>query len=250
MNLPLSFSSTANTDASNPLRFYSELRYLQQHLPAHIQVNQQSCLVLAVAVPPQHGLQVPHPVPQLQLLNHEPQGQCNSSGPCRPLLRPRRRPSQLLRSRVRDYLGRWPVPLRKFFLGYQSHFRHPASFFWLTRIVFFWVYSGVAVGSSIGHAVGGWFGGGSSAQPEAAAAAPDQYQQPAQDAYAQPMDNGLYNAHGGYGSSAAQQQQQAGPCAENVKSFTRCMDENQGNMTVCGWYLDQLKACQAAARPY
>lgn len=109
--------------------------------------------------------------------------------------------------------------------------------------------SGVAVGSSIGHVVGGWFGGGSSsAQPEAAVQ--DQYQQPAQDAYAQPMDNGLYNTQaGGYGS-AAQQQQQAGPCAENVKSFTRCMDENQGNMTVCGWYLDQLKACQAAARPY
>lgn len=91
-------------------------------------------------------------------------------------------------------------------------------------------------------------GGGGSSAP-----AQDQYQQPAQDAYAQPMDNGLYNAQGGYGSTAAQQQQQqqqAGPCAENVKSFTRCMDENQGNMTICGWYLDQLKACQAAAKPY
>ena len=111
------------------------------------------------------------------------------------------------------------------------------------------LYSGVAVGSSIGHAIGGWFGGGSSAQPEAPVAQ-DQYQQPAQNAYSQPMDNGLYNAQGGYGSTTQQQQQQAGPCAENVKSFTRCMDENQGNMTVCGWYLDQLKACQTAARQY
>jgi len=28
------------------------------------------------------------------------------------------------------------------------------------------------------------------------------------------------------------------------------MDDNSGNMQICGWYLDQLKACQVAASPY
>lgn len=104
--------------------------------------------------------------------------------------------------------------------------------------------SGVAVGSSIGHAIGGFFGGSSSeAQPS---------QQQGQDAYAQPIDNnGFYNAQnqtaaGGYGGAAAQDQ----PCMTDVKNFTRCMDENQGNMGICGWYMEQLKACQQAARPY
>jgi len=104
--------------------------------------------------------------------------------------------------------------------------------------------AGVAVGSSIGHAIGGFFGGGSSAQP----AEEQQYQQPAtgsQDAYAQPMDNGLYNSQ-----AQSQSQAEQGPCATDIKSFTKCMDENQGNMTICGWYLDQLKACQQAAGRY
>ena len=95
----------------------------------------------------------------------------------------------------------------------------------------------MAVGSSIGHAVGGWFGGGGGAAQEP---------QPSQDAYAQPAaDPGYYNSQ-----SSAAETQQGGPCAADVKSFTRCMDENQGNMTVCGWYLHQLQACQQAARPY
>ncbi|RAH43391.1 uncharacterized protein BO95DRAFT_445190 [Aspergillus brunneoviolaceus CBS 621.78] len=29
-------------------------------------------------------------------------------------------------------------------------------------------------------------------------------------------------------------------CATDVQNFRRCMDENQGNMSICGWYLDQL----------
>ena len=107
-------------------------------------------------------------------------------------------------------------------------------------------FSGVAVGSSIGHALGGWFGGSSSAQPEQG------YEQPASDAYAQPMDSSIYGSQGqtqsqaGYGSAT----QQPGPCAGDVKNFTKCMDENQGNLTICGWYFDQLKACQMAARQY
>ncbi|EOO01638.1 putative chch domain protein [Phaeoacremonium minimum UCRPA7] len=82
--------------------------------------------------------------------------------------------------------------------------------------------AGVAVGSSIGHAIGGFFGGGSSAPVE-------QVQSQAQP---------------------AQQQQQNWNCADSAKQFTSCMDEHGGNMQICGWYLEQLKACQAAASQY
>ncbi|KAL6712692.1 hypothetical protein ACN47E_000569 [Coniothyrium glycines] len=89
--------------------------------------------------------------------------------------------------------------------------------------------AGVAVGSSIGHAVGGWFGGGSSSAP----------------AEASPQNTDFAQAH-----QQTAPAQQTGPCATDVNSFRKCMDENQGNLTVCGWYLDQLKACQAAAGQY
>ncbi|KAF2220234.1 hypothetical protein BDZ85DRAFT_275850 [Elsinoe ampelina] len=88
--------------------------------------------------------------------------------------------------------------------------------------------AGVAVGSSIGHAIGGFFGGGSSAPPA--------------EVQSQAADNT-------YNSSNAQFQTQ-GPCATDVGNFRRCMDENQGSLTICGWYLDQLKACQQAASQY
>jgi hypothetical protein len=39
-------------------------------------------------------------------------------------------------------------------------------------------------------------------------------------------------------------------CETDVTNFRRCMDENQGSLTICGWYLDQLKACQSAASQY
>lgn len=85
--------------------------------------------------------------------------------------------------------------------------------------------SGVAVGSSIGHAIGGFFSGGSS-EP-----APQQ-QAPVQ-------------------SQATQQDQQWGNnCQGAAQQFTKCMDEQNGNMQICNWYLEQLKACQAAASQY
>lgn len=90
-------------------------------------------------------------------------------------------------------------------------------------------YSGVAVGSSIGHAIGGFFGGGSSS--EAAA--------PAQDNSVQASNN-----------NASQDNWGARSCEVDAKQFTKCLDENQGNMQTCGWYLEQLKACQAAASNY
>jgi hypothetical protein len=95
-------------------------------------------------------------------------------------------------------------------------------------------HSGVAVGSSIGHAVGGWFSGGSSAPVEQAAPA----------APAQPMDSGLY------ATNNSQSAWENPACATDAQSFRKCMDDNKGDLTICGWYLDQLKACQAAAKPY
>ncbi|KAK5944407.1 hypothetical protein PMZ80_003688 [Knufia obscura] len=100
--------------------------------------------------------------------------------------------------------------------------------------------AGVAVGSSIGHAIGGFFGGGSSQAAQAPAA--DQYAQPAQDNFAQ--------AGGAYNTNASAAQEASGPCANDIKSFTSCMNQNGGDMNICGWYMEQLKACQQAARQY
>jgi hypothetical protein len=97
--------------------------------------------------------------------------------------------------------------------------------------------SGVAVGSSIGHAIGGFFGGGSNSTPVQEAASPQQAQE-AQQAYGQASQ------------FSSQQQGGSGVCGNEVTGFKRCMDENQGNLTICGWYLDQLKACQSAASQY
>ncbi|KAI9716090.1 MAG: hypothetical protein M1812_005517 [Candelaria pacifica] len=91
--------------------------------------------------------------------------------------------------------------------------------------------AGVAVGSSIGHAIGGFFGGGSSAPAES---------QENNMAAANPSDNANYQSNSWGG----------GNCEADVKQFTQCMDQNQGNMQICGWYLDQLKACQAASSQY
>lgn len=84
--------------------------------------------------------------------------------------------------------------------------------------------SGVAVGSSIGHAIGGFFGGGSSAPEQAA---------PVQAAQTQQQNSEWGNN-----------------CAGATQTFTKCMDDHSGNMQICGWYLEQLKACQAAATQY
>ena len=47
-----------------------------------------------------------------------------------------------------------------------------------------------------------------------------------------------------------QQQQWGNNCAGATQNFTKCMDDNNGNMQICNWYLEQLKACQSAASPY
>ena len=93
------------------------------------------------------------------------------------------------------------------------------------------IISGVAVGSSIGHAIGGFFGGGSAAPAET---------QQADHAVGQQDQDGAYQSNS-WGARS---------CDMDAKSFTKCLDENLGNMQICGWYLDQLKACQAAASQY
>ena len=78
----------------------------------------------------------------------------------------------------------------------------------------------------------GFFGGGSSAPAEAA---------PTSEPLAQDQ-NGSYSMNQSYQAPKV--------CETDVSNFRRCMDDNQGNLTICGWYLDQLKACQSAAAPY
>ncbi|KAJ5152971.1 Mitochondrial intermembrane space cysteine motif-containing protein MIX17 [Penicillium canariense] len=97
--------------------------------------------------------------------------------------------------------------------------------------------AGVAVGNVAAHGLMSAFGfGGSSHAPAEAQQAP-----PAEN---QTMDNGLWQ------SNATQQSWETPACEPDIRNFRRCMDENKGDMTVCGWYMDQLKACQAAAKPY
>ncbi|KIY47371.1 hypothetical protein FISHEDRAFT_74673 [Fistulina hepatica ATCC 64428] len=86
---------------------------------------------------------------------------------------------------------------------------------------------GVAVGSTIGHGISSMlFGGSSSSAAEVPAApapaAPVQYQQ-------QSSGSGI-------------------SCDVQAKDFTTCLERADYNS--CTWYLEQLKACQAAAAPY
>ncbi|KAI9050367.1 hypothetical protein LZ554_005533 [Drepanopeziza brunnea f. sp. 'monogermtubi'] len=87
-----------------------------------------------------------------------------------------------------------------------------------------------AAGVAAGHAISNWMFGGSSAP------AAEQAQQGA-------VANN---------TQASEQSSSWGPkaCEGDVKQFTTCMNENKGNMQICGWYLEQLKACQQAASQY
>ncbi|PFH50634.1 hypothetical protein AMATHDRAFT_75520 [Amanita thiersii Skay4041] len=80
----------------------------------------------------------------------------------------------------------------------------------------------VAVGSTIGHGISSMlFGGGGSSAAEVEKQAP-----PVQ-----------------------QQQYQSGVnCEAQAKEFTKCLEK--ADLPSCTWYLEQLKACQAAAAPY
>ncbi|KAL6929540.1 Normal oxygen consumption protein [Hanseniaspora valbyensis] len=91
--------------------------------------------------------------------------------------------------------------------------------------------AGVAVGSAVGHTIGagltGMFSGSSNE--------------------AQPAQNQQYAMEP---TQQMQQQPQQGACDVTARSFTRCLEENNGNMTICDYYLQQLKACQEASKQY
>ncbi|SMN22968.1 similar to Saccharomyces cerevisiae YMR002W MIC17 Mitochondrial intermembrane space protein, required for normal oxygen consumption [Maudiozyma saulgeensis] len=94
--------------------------------------------------------------------------------------------------------------------------------------------AGVAVGSAVGHTIGagltGMFSGSGSDNAEAVA----------------PFEeNGHLQAQ-----QSQLSQEQSKMCDVDARNFTRCLDENNGNFQVCEYYLQQLKACQEAARQY
>lgn len=76
--------------------------------------------------------------------------------------------------------------------------------------------AGVGIGHVIGHGLTGMFGGGSSTPA-------------ATDAAAAPA------------AADTNSNTRMGACDADAKAFTRCMDDYKGDMTVCSWYLDQLK---------
>ncbi|BEI81599.1 hypothetical protein CcaverHIS002_0207590 [Cutaneotrichosporon cavernicola] len=81
---------------------------------------------------------------------------------------------------------------------------------------------GAMAGSVIGHGISSMlFGGRSDAAP------PPPSELPAQQA---PVNGGS--------------------CDIQAKDFTKCIEATNGDMTGCSYYLEALKACQAAARPY
>ncbi|KAI0631234.1 hypothetical protein C8Q77DRAFT_1132192 [Trametes polyzona] len=79
----------------------------------------------------------------------------------------------------------------------------------------------VAVGSTIGHGISNMLFGGSSSTP----AAPEAPAAPVQQQHAQGLS-----------------------CEVQAKEFTKCLET--ADLPSCTWYLEQLKACQAAASRY
>ena len=95
-------------------------------------------------------------------------------------------------------------------------------------------HSGVAVGSSVAHAIGGFFGGSTSPQSAASTTVDSAEPTHAENAF----DEGRATSRN---------------CDVDAKALTRCLDENRGSdyqMSLCGFYLEQLKACQQAASQY
>ncbi|GMK54083.1 hypothetical protein CspeluHIS016_0106690 [Cutaneotrichosporon spelunceum] len=83
---------------------------------------------------------------------------------------------------------------------------------------------GAMAGSVIGHGISNMIFGGRSAE----AAPPSPSELPAQ------QQGAPVNAS----------------CDVQAKDFTKCIEATNGDMTGCSYYLEALKACQAAARPF
>ncbi|ORY22571.1 hypothetical protein BCR39DRAFT_562279 [Naematelia encephala] len=83
---------------------------------------------------------------------------------------------------------------------------------------------GAMAGSVIGHGISNMLFGGGRPVDAATAPPPEQY--------------------------AQQVREQTGSCDQTAKDFTKCLDATGGDMGGCAYYLDALKACQAAAKNY
>jgi len=51
-------------------------------------------------------------------------------------------------------------------------------------------------------------------------------------------------------SSATNNNTWGNNCGAATQSFTKCMDDNSGNMQICGWYLEQLVRISFAWRKF
>ncbi|CAN3363834.1 hypothetical protein DICA1_E14642 [Diutina catenulata] len=86
--------------------------------------------------------------------------------------------------------------------------------------------TGVAIGSTVSHGISSLFSGSSApavpADAQVAAAAP----------------------------VTQQTTEAARHCDADARMFTKCLEDNNGNMQICDYYLQQLKACQETAKYY
>jgi hypothetical protein len=99
----------------------------------------------------------------------------------------------------------------------------------------------VAVGSTIGHGLSSMLFGGSSSS------APVEQAQPAQNSYQAPRAGDSCNVQAKGNVSRALFFKLAYERI-NLAEFTDCLEK--ADLHSCTWYLEQLKACQAAAAPY
>ncbi|KAF9105452.1 hypothetical protein BGX29_012218 [Mortierella sp. GBA35] len=102
--------------------------------------------------------------------------------------------------------------------------------------------AGVAVGSAVGHTLGAgltsmFSGSGSESAPEA------QQQQQSAPQYQQYQQQPMYH-------NAAVPAATGASCETDAKAFTKCLEANGNDMSVCQWYLEQLKACQSMSAQY
>ncbi|NXQ62141.1 CHCH2 protein, partial [Anthoscopus minutus] len=87
--------------------------------------------------------------------------------------------------------------------------------------------AGVAVGSAVGHTIGHAITGGFSGGGSSEAARPDvTYQEP-------------------QAAQFAQQQEQYGPCQNEMKQFLECA-QNQSDLKLCEGFSEVLKQCRVA----
>jgi hypothetical protein len=100
--------------------------------------------------------------------------------------------------------------------------------------------AGVAIGSSVGHAIGSLFTGGTGHAQDVP---------PPMEQQQQPLPTQEQNA-----DQAQQQQQQnafgTGNCEADAKAFAKCLEDNTNDISACQWYLDQLKSCRQMAQQY